>query len=94
VIPTISWLLLHNFYWRLTEKYIIRDFHPLIFFYLMGLTLLPAGILLGSYLLFYRLCIGTVAATSALCAAFLTVSGLQSLFFAMWFDMDYNKHLK
>jgi glycosyltransferase involved in cell wall biosynthesis len=94
VIPTISWLLLRGFCRRLIEKYIIRDFHPLIFFYAMGLTLLPAGVLFGSYLLLYRLMIGTVATTSALFATFLTVSGLQSLFFAMWFDMDYNKHLK
>jgi hypothetical protein len=39
VIPTISWLLLRDFCWRLVEKYILRDFHPLVFFYCMGLTL-------------------------------------------------------
>ncbi|HID97544.1 MAG TPA: glycosyltransferase family 2 protein, partial [Thermodesulfobacteriaceae bacterium] len=37
---------------------------------------------------------GPVAETSALFAMFLYVSGLQSLFFAMWFDMDYNKRLR
>lgn len=94
VIPTIAWLLLRGFCWRLKEKYIIRDFHPLVFFYFMGLTLVPAGSILGSYLCMYRLCIGTVATTSALLAAFFLISGLQSLFFAMFFDMDYNKHLK
>ena len=80
--------------WRLKEKYIIRDFHPLVFFYCMGLTLFPAGSIFGLYLFLYRLLVGTVAITSALFAAFLIISGLQSLFFAMWFDMDYNKHLK
>jgi hypothetical protein len=35
-----------------------------------------------------------VAPTSALFAAFFAISGLQSLFFAMWFDMEYNKELK
>jgi glycosyltransferase involved in cell wall biosynthesis len=94
VIPTISWLLLRGFFWRLKEKYIIRDFHPLIFFYCMGLALFPAGSIFGGYLFFYRLFVGTVAATTALFAAFLIISGLQSLFFAMFFDMDYNKHLK
>jgi glycosyltransferase involved in cell wall biosynthesis len=94
VIPTIAWLLLRGFFWRLKEKYVLRDFHPLVFFYCMGLLLFPAGSLLGCYLLLHRLCIGPVAATSALFAAFLVISGLQSLFFAMWFDMDYNKHLK
>jgi glycosyltransferase involved in cell wall biosynthesis len=94
VIPAISWLLLRGFCWRLKEKYIIRDFHPLIFFYAMGLTLFPGGAIFGLYLLGCRLFIGPVAATSALFAAFLTISGLQSLFFAMWFDMEYNRHLR
>ena len=94
VIPTISLLLLRGFFWRLTEKYILRDFHPLVFFYCMGLTLFPGGIVFGVYLVLYRLFVGTVATTSALFAVFLIVSGLQSLFFAMWFDMDYNKQLK
>lgn len=94
VIPTISWLLLRGFFWRLIEKYIIRDFHPLIFFYAMGLILFPSGIILGLGLLGYRVMFGPVAATSALFAAFLAISGLQSLFFAMWFDMEYNRHLR
>jgi glycosyltransferase involved in cell wall biosynthesis len=94
VIPTIAWLLLRGFGWRLKEKYIIRDFHPLVFFYCMSLLLFPAGSIFGLYLFWYRLFVGTVATTSALFAAFLIISGLQSLFFAMWFDMDYNKHLK
>jgi hypothetical protein len=94
VVPRISWLLLRGFCWRLTEKYVLRDFHPLVFFYCMGLLLFPAGTLFGLYLVMYRLFVGSVAATSALFAAFLMISGLQSLFFAMWFDMDYNRHLK
>src|SRR5262245_6495175 len=94
VIPAISWLLLRGFCWRLKEKYIIRDFHPLVFFYAMGLTLFPSGTILGLTLLGYRLIFGPVAATSALFAAFLTISGLQALFFAMWFDMEYNRHLR
>src|SRR3954452_4181089 len=32
VVPRISWLLAKGFFWRLREKYIIRDFHPLVFF--------------------------------------------------------------
>jgi glycosyltransferase involved in cell wall biosynthesis len=94
VIPAISWLLLRGFCWRLKEKYVLRDFHPLVFFYCMGLILFPVGTLFGVYLVLYRLLVGPVAATSALFAAFLMISGLQSLFFAMWFDMDYNRHLK
>lgn len=92
--PLIALLLLRGFFQRLTHKYIIKDFHPLVFFYLMGMSLTPAGTILGLYLLVIRLQGVSVAATSALFAAFLFISGLQSLFFAMWFDMEYNKMLK
>jgi hypothetical protein len=37
---------------------------------------------------------GSVAVTSALFSSFLIISGMQSLFFAMWFDMDYNSKLR
>ncbi len=36
VVFTISWLLIKLFFWRMKEKYIIRDFHPLVFFYSLG----------------------------------------------------------
>lgn len=94
VVFTLSFLLMKLFLWRLKEKYVIRDFHPLVLFYLMGLVLTPIGIGFGFYLVVYRIFVGPVAATSALFAAFFAISGLQSLFFAMWFDMEYNKELK
>jgi glycosyltransferase involved in cell wall biosynthesis len=94
VVFTLSLLLMKLFLWRLKEKYIIRDFHPLVLFYLLGFVLTPIGVLFGSYLLIYRILVGPVATTSALFAAFFAISGLQSLFFAMWFDMEYNKELK
>lgn len=94
VIPTITWLLIEGFFTRMTRKYIIFDFHPLVFFYVMGLVLAPVGGIFGLYLFIVRILGYGVAATSALFAAFLFISGLQSLFFAMWFDMEYNKNLK
>jgi glycosyltransferase involved in cell wall biosynthesis len=94
VIPRISLLLFKGFLERLFHKYVILDFHPLVFFYLLGLLTFPLGFLFGFYLFFHRLFVGQVAATSALFAAFLFISGLQSLFFAMWFDMEYNRSLK
>jgi glycosyltransferase involved in cell wall biosynthesis len=94
VIPRLSWLLTKCFFWRMKEKYVIRDFHPLLFFYGLGLTLSPLGLAFGIYLLFHRILVGPVAATSALFATFLFVTGLQSLFFGMWFDMEYNRGLR
>jgi glycosyltransferase involved in cell wall biosynthesis len=94
IVFTLSLLLIRLFLWRLKEKYVIRDFHPLVLFYLLGFVLTPIGVLFGLYLLGLRIFVGPVAATSALFAAFFAISGLQSLFFAMWFDMEYNKELK
>lgn len=94
IIPKLSWLLYRRFFWRMKEKYVIRDFHPLVFFYLTGLLLFPGGVIFGLYLFLHRILKGPVAPTSALFAALLLISGLQFLFFAMWFDMDYNKRLK
>ena len=36
VAPRIAWLLFKGFWWRMKEKYVIRDFHPLVFFYVLG----------------------------------------------------------
>ncbi len=94
VVFSLPFLLLKLFLWRLKEKYIIRDFHPLVLFYLLGFVLTPIGVVFGSYLLVLRIFFGSVAATSALFAAFFAISGFQSLFFAMWFDMEYNKGLR
>ena len=94
MIPRLSWLLFKLFLWRMREKYVIRDFHPLLFFYTLGITLFIPGLLLGLYLVAYRFLVGLVSPTSALFAVFLSVTGLQLIFFAMWFDMDYNKYLR
>lgn len=94
MIPKLSWLLFKLFMFRMWQKYVIRDFHPLLFFYAMGVGLLGPGAFLGLYLFFYRLLKGPIAPTSALFAVFLFVTGLQALFFAMWFDMEYNRSLR
>ena len=47
VAPRISWLLVKGFFWRLREKYVIRDFHPLVFFYAFGFLATLAGLVLG-----------------------------------------------
>jgi len=93
-VPRLSCLLLKLFLWRLKEKYIIRDFHPLIFFYAMALVCIPVGFCLGLYLLSYRIFSGPVEPTGPIFAAFLFISGFQSSFFAMWFDMEHNRHIE
>jgi glycosyltransferase involved in cell wall biosynthesis len=94
IIPKLAWLMARLFLYRMVQKYVIRDFHPLIFFYLSGIVMFLSGLALGLYLLIYRLFVAPVEATSTIMAVFLFITGLQSLFFAMWFDMDYNKELR
>jgi glycosyltransferase involved in cell wall biosynthesis len=94
VVPKISWLLVKGFFWRLREKYVIRDFHPLVFFYLFGLLMSFAGLGLGIALIVLRsLGHGITAATGVL-VALLLIFGSQFTLFAMWFDMESNKDLK
>jgi len=94
IIFKLSLLLMRLFCRRMIQKYIIRDFHPLIFFYTFGLLLFVPGTLFGLDLLITRLAGTPVAATSALFAMLLFVSGLQLLLFAMLFDMEANRDLK
>jgi len=91
---TLSFLLSKMFFWRMKEKYIIRDFHPLVFFYLLGILCTTIGTIFGFYMFFYRLFVGRIATTSVIFATLLIIAGLQFLLFAMWFDMEYNKDLK
>jgi glycosyltransferase involved in cell wall biosynthesis len=94
VIPTISWLLFRCYFWRMKEKYIIRDFHPLIFFLFFGLLLTSGSLLFGSYLLYLRISVGPISSVAAIFAGVCLNSGIQSILFALWMDMERNKELK
>lgn len=94
VVFTMSWLLLKLFFWRLKEKYIIRDFHPLIFFYFLSFILFIMSIGFSLRLFILRFEYGYFPNMTALALMFTTIVGMQSGFFAMWMDSDYNKDLK
>jgi glycosyltransferase involved in cell wall biosynthesis len=94
VMVTLSWLLLKDFLYRLKEKYIIRDFHPLIFFYLFGFFFGVATIILFVRLFFVWFTAGHIPPMNALAAMFSFMSAAQFTLFAMWFDMESNKELK
>jgi hypothetical protein len=94
VVPRISWLLVKGFFWRLREKYIIRDFHPLVLFYSLGFFLLAAGIILGLIETGLRFVGNPIPFATIVLVALFIISGLQLLLFAMWFDMESNKDLR
>ncbi|MDX6486182.1 MAG: hypothetical protein QOF43_1335 [Gaiellaceae bacterium] len=94
VVPRISWLLLKGFFWRLREKYVIRDFHPLVFFYAFGFLAMLAGLVLGAIEIAYRIAGYDVSVGTVVLIALLSISGSQFTLFAMWFDMESNKDLR
>jgi glycosyltransferase involved in cell wall biosynthesis len=94
VVPTISWLLFRCYFWRMKEKYVIRDFHPLVFFLAFGLLLTGGGLALGAWILYYRVTSGALSPNTVIFDAFCLIMGMQMLFFAMWMDMENNKGLK
>ncbi len=94
VIPRISWVLFKGFWQRLFFKYVIKDFHPLVFFYLLSFVLLTATVPLAIRLFYVWATRGNIPDMNALALVFTFISGLQTLFFGMWFDMDYNRRLK
>jgi glycosyltransferase involved in cell wall biosynthesis len=94
VVPRISWLLLKGFLWRLREKYVIRDFHPLVFFYALGFLMTIAGLILGVVETVLRLMGNELPVATIVLVALLLISGTQFTLFAMWFDMESNRDLR
>ena len=94
VVPAISWLLFKGFFWRLKEKYMIRDFHPLVLFYGLGLVLGVAGLGLGIAITVLRIMGNEVTPATVVLIALLLISGIQFTLFAMLFDMEANKDLR
>jgi glycosyltransferase involved in cell wall biosynthesis len=94
VVPRIAWLLLRGFFWRLWEKYVKRDFHPLVFFYVIGFVATVSGGLLGLVVVGYRIAGYSIPISTVVLVALLLISGLQFTLFAMWFDMESNKDLR
>ncbi len=94
VIPRLSLLLLRWFLWRMWVKYVLRDFHPLVFFYLLSWIMFVFSAVLGVRLGLLWYFNGVIPQINALAALFAFTNAVQAAFFAMWFDMDYNKHLR
>ncbi|WP_456365953.1 glycosyltransferase family 2 protein [Thermococcus sp.] len=88
-VVKVSWLLLKDFFWRLKEKYLLYNFHPLVFFYIFGILFLllgTGGVLFAFYqkfvlhkvVLFYYLTLSLLV----------FAIGLIMFLFAMLFDME------
>jgi glycosyltransferase involved in cell wall biosynthesis len=93
-IPSLLYLMTRLFIKRMLRKYIIRDFHPLIFFYMTALILTLIATPLTARILYLWLYLNqSIRPINALGTGFTIIMALQFLLFAMWFDMDYNRNL-
>jgi glycosyltransferase involved in cell wall biosynthesis len=94
VIFSLSYLLLKLFFKRMVQKYIIRDFHPLVLFYFFGSLLMLIDIPL--VVRFFYIWSVTKAAPEVTLMMILlcSISSIQLILFAMLFDMESNRELK
>lgn len=93
VVFSIGCLLFRLFFWRMKEKYLIRDFHPLLFFYFFAICMfLVSSIFFVRFILLWY-ANGHVPELTMLSWLFATTLSFNSFFFGMWFDYEYNRHL-
>ena len=81
-------MMVRGFFWRLFTRYLVRDFHPLFFFYMFGLIFLPLGVVFGCYLVYSQWTGIGVTGPRAVVCSLLIMMGLQFLLFAMLYDME------
>lgn len=92
-IPTVSFLLVKLFIKRLIHKY-VWAFHPILLYYLFGIVLLFGGGIFGSYVVLIDLfTLRDIGYGWMLLGSIAILIGFQSIFFAIWLDMEDNKKL-
>lgn len=94
VIFSISGLMIRLFFKRMLHRYIIRDFHPLVLFYFLGISFLILSIGFFIRVLVIWAMVGDIPDISFLSFLLCSIAGLQLTLFAMFFDMQYNQDLK
>ncbi|MFT7618581.1 MAG: glycosyltransferase involved in cell wall biosynthesis [Planctomycetota bacterium] len=94
-IPKISFLLLRGFWWRMWQRYVLRDFHPLVLLYCFGSLFSMVGFAGAIWIACLRLFIDqAVTFPTVMGVAIFLIVGIQSLLFAMTFDMLHNNDLR
>ena len=91
----ILFLLIKGFVKRLWTKYLFRDFHPLFLLYNVAFLIFGVNIYFAYHLILNFVQPDSKTPTDFLIIfIFLTISGFQSLLFAMWMDIQDNNHLR
>ena len=89
-VPSLSWLLLRRFLWRMKTRYVVSGFHPLVACYPIGLLSLAIGVFAGVY------SINTFSGSALIgLLSSMTVVLLGTIFIilGLWFDVQDNREL-
>jgi glycosyltransferase involved in cell wall biosynthesis/FixJ family two-component response regulator len=89
----LSRLLFKDFLWRLKEKYVVLNFHPLVFFYLFGAASILISVILGIYSIYIKLLWDETLFIRATLTILLFLLGSMFLLFAMLFDMEQERNI-
>jgi glycosyltransferase involved in cell wall biosynthesis len=89
VILTFPFLSLRRFFYRIYQKYVLRDFSPIALFLFSGLILFVWGLLFGLYLWAKSILTGQATATGTIMLALLPlILGFQLLLQAIVLDIQ------
>jgi len=94
VIFSIPVLLIHLFFHRMFQKYLIRDFHPIILCYSISVLLFAVAAPLSIRLFIMWIESGRIMPMNLLAVVFCVLAALQTLFIAIFFDIDQNQKPK
>jgi len=90
----VSGILTKLFLKRMVHKYVLREFHPLIFFYLFSFfNFIIIGIPFTIRFFYMYGTTGEAPRTTLIILVFALMMGFFSFFFGMWMDMEDNKKL-
>jgi glycosyltransferase involved in cell wall biosynthesis len=87
------YILLKDFLWRMKEKYLILNFHPLVFFYFFGILCVITSLVLGIYALYAKILGMEPLFIRAALALILLFIGSMFILFAMLFDMEQERNI-
>lgn len=93
-IRKVSALLCKLFFSRIFKKYMLVDFNPAAMFYLFAFICCPLAFVFLIRMLFIFTTTLLMPNTTLILFVFTTLMGVQSLFFAMWMDMEDNRRLR
>ena len=93
-IRRVSALLCRLFFGRIFKKYMLIDFNPAAMFYLLAFLCLPLAVIFGIRMLVIFFTTFLMPNTTLILFVFTALMGIQSLFFAMWMDMEDNRRLR